>query len=604
MTKYFPFFIPFIFFLTVGSVPAQNSALDSLKNALTQAEEDEGKLEILHQLIGAHFSLDPGKAIDYAHTFDSIAAQLDLLEWKAKAKNNLGLSYYSAAQYNQAIEYLLQSLPLWESLEDTLYLGKVYLNIGACYQKRENQDQTIRYYKKGLQYFEAVNDSTWIANTYNNIASQYTRKNELDSAAYFYNQALQIYESANYTRGMRSLYTNLGVLYAEKEDFSTALAFHRKALAATDSIQSPERYIRVLNNIANTLMLMKNFGEAKPVLDLALRMTGESGSLERKRQTLGNLSEWHERTGRYKEALAYWRQYAQVKDSIFNQEKDATMVEMLTKYETEKKEAENEYLLSQNQIKDLQLKSAKRQRTFFLLGLLALATILGVIFYAYQTKQKSNRELAEKNDIISKALAEKEVLLKEIHHRVKNNLQVISSLLSLQSRRVEDEATATAILESRNRVRAMALIHQHLYREDNPTGVDASTYISKLVENLFDTYNVNADKIKFEKNIQPLSVDIDTIIPFGLIINELISNALKYAFPKGTSGKVRVELKEEAGKLALEVEDNGVGLPEGFNLQKLNSFGYKLIHVFSKKMQAVLDVQSQQGTRVRLVAPI
>ena len=161
-----------------------------------------------------------------------------------------------------------------------------------------------------------------------------------------------------------------------------------------------------------------------------------------------------------------------------------------------------------------------------------------------------------------------------------------------------------AILESRNRVRAMALIHQNLYREENLTGVDASTYISKLAENLFETYNVTTDQIIFEKDIQAISVDIDTIIPFGLIINELISNALKYAFPEGGPGKIKVQLKEENGQLALQVEDNGVGLPKEFNIKNLNSFGFKLINVFAKKMQAALDVQSQSGTTVTLTAPI
>lgn len=604
MVKYFPIFSFPFFLLTAGTLAAQNNTLDSLKTAYEAAQNNEAKLDLMHQLIRSYAILDAQIAMKYAYDFDSIANVVDKAEWLAKAKNNLGLAHYTSAKYDQAIEYFLQALPISESIQDTFYMGISNVNIGVCNFRRERSEEAIKYYKKGLEYFIPIKDSVWIGKTYNNIASMYYKENRIDSAAHFYQKALAILTATGDSRGIRQVYSNLGAIYFQKEAFNKAADAHRQALKITSPNEDALMYTRISSNLGHTLIQTGHFSEAKIYLDTALNMAIRQGFLDRQAQALSNLSQWAEEQGQYKQSLDYWRQSVAIKDSIFNQEKNAAMQEMLTKYETEKKEAENEYLLAQNQVKDLQLKNAHRQRSFFMLILIALAIILGVIFYAYRTKQKSNKALGEKNDIISKALAEKEILLKEIHHRVKNNLQVISSLLSLQSRRVKDEATATAILESRNRVKAMALIHQNLYREENLTGVNASEYISKLVENLFDTYNVNTNQIQFEKDIQPLNVDIDTIIPFGLIINELISNALKYAFPEGSTGKIKVQLKEEAGKLALEVEDNGVGLPEGFNLQKLNSFGYKLIHVFSKKMQAVLDVQSQHGTTVRLVAPV
>lgn len=604
MVKYFPYFFLVFFLFTNSSLVAQNSALDSLKNAYEKAQDNEAKLDLMHQMIRSYAMLDPQLALKYAFNFDSIATLMNKPEWLAKAKNNLGLSHYTSAKYDQAIDYFLQALPISESIQDTFYMGILNVNIGVCNFRRQRSEEAIKYYKKGLEYFIPIQDSTWIGKTYNNIASMYFKESQIDSAAHYYQKALQILTVTGDQSGIRQVYSNLGAIFFQKEEFNKSAEAHRQALKLTNPNEDASMYSRIESNLGHALIQTGNFNEAKIHLDTALNIANRQGLLDQQVQALNNLSEWYEKTGQFKPALEHWQKSVTIKDSIFNQEKNAAMQEMLTKYETEKKEAENEYLLAQNQVKDLQLKNVRRQRSFFILGLIALGIILGVIFYAYQTKQKSNRKLAEKNDIISKALAEKEVLLREIHHRVKNNLQVISSLLSLQSRRVRDEATATAILESRNRVKAMALIHQNLYREDNLTGVDASAYISKLVENLFETYNVNANQITFEKDIQPLNVDIDTIIPFGLIINELISNALKYAFPHGTSGKIKVQLKEEHGKLALQVEDNGVGLPEGFNLQKLNSFGYKLIHVFSKKMQGVLDVQSQQGTRVRLVAPV
>lgn len=600
------FLITFSFCLLLINFPlkGQNDYVDSLKVVYQNAEEKEEQLEVLHRLIGAYFSLGPKTAMEYAHTFDSIATQLNIPEWNAKAKNNLGLSYYMAGNYDQAIEYLLQSLPIWESLKDSLYIGKVYNNIGISYRKRKKKTETTRYYHKALQYFKAIKDSTWIANMYNNLASIYIDNHELDSATHYFNGAIDIYTSQENTAGLKIIYSNIGGIYFRKKEYKTTLQYYEKALAMTKLEEDPDSYSRILSNIGHTQIQIGQFKAAKENLDSSLTIAQRIGALNREGQILENISALYEAMGAYQEALEYWRKSVIIKDSLFTQEKDSRMLEMLTKYETDKKQAENDFLLSQNQIKDLQLKNAQKQRIFFILGLLALGLVLSVIFYAFRIKQKSNKELEKKNQIISNALSEKEILLKEIHHRVKNNLQIISSLLSLQSRRVSDAATATAIMESRNRVRAMALIHQNLYREDNLTGVDASAYIAKLAENLFATYNIKADKIKFEKDIQVENVDIDTIIPFGLIINELISNALKYAFPEGNTGKIQVDLKEEKGQLSLKVWDNGIGLPEDFNAQNQKSFGYKLIKVFAKKMHAVLDIQSNEGTSVSLIAQI
>ena len=135
------------------------------------------------------------------------------------------------------------------------------------------------------------------------------------------------------------------------------------------------------------------------------------------------------------------------------------------------------------------------------------------------------------NTIVFEALKEKDFLLREIHHRVKNNLQVISSLLSLQARQIGDKNIQKAINEGRSRVRSMALIHQNLYQNENLTGVSVERYLSNLLSELFDTYKVDSDKITLHFNIQDIDLDVDTMVPFGLILNELISNCLKHAFP-------------------------------------------------------------------------
>lgn len=151
--------------------------------------------------------------------------------------------------------------------------------------------------------------------------------------------------------------------------------------------------------------------------------------------------------------------------------------------------------------------------------------------------------------------------MKEIHHRVKNNLQIISSLLDLQSLTIQDAQASEAVKESRNRVHSMALIHQNLYNEGNIKGIQIENYINHLAENLFQSYNIQPGKVKLKTDIEQIDLDVDTVIPIGLILNELLSNSLKYAFTNKEAGIILVKLKQLNGSLLLEVKDNGAGFP-------------------------------------------
>ncbi|NEP03171.1 MAG: PAS domain-containing protein [Symploca sp. SIO2E9] len=172
----------------------------------------------------------------------------------------------------------------------------------------------------------------------------------------------------------------------------------------------------------------------------------------------------------------------------------------------------------------------------------------------------------------------KEILLKEIHHRVKNNLQIISGLLYLQSRYVEDQATLQVLQESRERLQTMALIHEKLYRSKNIDSIDLRDYIGSLTQSLFDSYAVNAERISLAINIEPISLDLDMAIPCGLIINELVSNALKHAFPEGKKGEITVEFRTTENNLfELVVRDSGIGITKDIDFQTQKSLGMRLV---------------------------
>jgi len=232
-------------------------------------------------------------------------------------------------------------------------------------------------------------------------------------------------------------------------------------------------------------------------------------------------------------------------------------------------------------------------RLVLLLSTAGFLLCAAIIFFLYRTQKIKGRIIEEQGDDL-------QTLMKEIHHRVKNNLQVISSLLDLQSLTIGDKQAAEAFKESRNRVQTMALIHQNLYQKGNMKGVEMEKYITNLANSLFSSYHVTKNKIQLNTNIEPVSLDVDLVILIGLVLNELISNALKYAFCAQETGELFIKLEQHEQELFLEIKDNGVGFPPGFNIFRTESFGYKLVRTFADKLKAKLDVFNDNGACVQL----
>jgi len=197
---------------------------------------------------------------------------------------------------------------------------------------------------------------------------------------------------------------------------------------------------------------------------------------------------------------------------------------------------------------------------------------------------------------IRDALKEKEVLLKEVHHRVKNNLQVISSILSLQTGYVTDEKTLDVLRESQNRIKSMSYIHETLYQTADFSSIEFSEYINVIAKNLTQSYTISSGRVKLETNFDRISLSLDQAIPCGLIVNELISNALKHAFHGEKNPVLSVSIKESEGKIALSVSDNGVGLPKDFDYRNYNSLGVQLVYTLAEQLDAEVEVKSGKGT--------
>ena len=208
----------------------------------------------------------------------------------------------------------------------------------------------------------------------------------------------------------------------------------------------------------------------------------------------------------------------------------------------------------------------------------------------------TDREKAEVQ--IKKSLKEKEVLLREIHHRVKNNLQVIISLLKLQADAVKDKQVIGALMNSQMRVQAMSSVHETLYSTESLASIDFETYISKLARTIFQTYGVGSGHVELKIEAEDIKFGIDQATPLGLLINELISNSLKHGFPEDRKGAVTIRLKKtDEDEIELVVGDSGIGLPEDFDWRNTDSVGFKLVTILAEgQLDGNIDLDRDGGT--------
>ncbi|GAO44673.1 sensor histidine kinase [Flavihumibacter petaseus] len=295
--------------------------------------------------------------------------------------------------------------------------------------------------------------------------------------------------------------------------------------------------------------------------------------------------------------LFHYKKYTELLDSNFRVTKIRQAEELQVTYETQEKE-------SQIAILNQQAKQTQLVKNLTLGGIGAAIIIAFLLYRQSQNRKKNNAVITFKNEQLQQLVNEKEWLLREVHHRVKNNLQIIMSLLNSQSVYINNDAALTAIHDSQRRVHAISLIHQKLYQSDNVSSIVMPLYIQELAGYLEDGFDTDG-RVTFALDIEPVELDVSQAIPLGLIINEGIVNTLKYAFPDGRKGVVSIQLKRETDNtLLLKISDNGVGLPAGLDVSAHNSLGFNLMKGLARQLNGDLRVDAADGLiiTVRFIA--
>ena len=582
------------FFISAGISISAQSDVDSLRQVLEELPNDTSRLPVLKNIVRLQVFVLPDSALPYALEYYELASITNNPVLKGEGANFIGMCYQMSNDHESSLKYYIRSLEHFKKGDDPWYTAMLHNNIGAIHEREARLETARKWFKKALEQFSAIDDKVWMANVSNNLANIFYHEEQFDSAVFHYAAIIEVLSSEDMPVYISAARMNLANTLMALGSLDSALVQYRRSLELLP--QSSDD-----NSLANTLV---NMGECyyrigEPDTALIYLIKGNGVALKGgMKEVLINghygISEAYHMIGRNDSALVHLKASMAWRDSVHSESKSARITEMQEKYDSQQKDLEierNKAALEKGAFQNKALAGGA--------ALLLLVVVFGI--RAYLTKKRGNERLAEKNEQIEKALDEKELLLKEIHHRVKNNLQVVSSLLSLQSRKISDEKAKEAITASRNRVKSMALIHQNLYKEDDLTGIDLADYVEKLANSLVSSYQVDEDKIKVNTDVQHMSLDVDTTIPIGLILNELITNALKYAFPEGRAGTVDVSLKRQNDELLLEVKDDGVGYdPDALRGEESSSFGFNMINAFARKLKAEWEVRNENGTVVSM----
>ncbi|MEM1324082.1 MAG: tetratricopeptide repeat protein [Bacteroidota bacterium] len=563
--------------------------------AFSQRMGNIDALNVSHYYYGAIYK--------HAGYYDKAMSHLQTYAaYRDSTNNQMGVAdaYYQMAvvkelsgESDQSLEYYHRALSIYRDLEDPRSISFTLNAMGTIYKRIQQYDKAIGLYEEAMALNKEHEQLSELSYNYNNIGSIHGVQGQYDTALVYFTKYLDLSRVLKADYNIGHALENIARVYQGKKEFVRSLDYFRQSLRLREQLGHKPQWSTTLSSMGKVQMDLKRYSAAIGSLDKSLALAEELGLKPQMQAALEGLSEAYGAKGQYQKALSYHQRFAALKDSMLNEKITQQIAEMDARYESAQKEREIESLSQENQIQHLELEKAYRQNLLIGLGLLAALLIVGLLFYFFRQKQKDNA-------IIRQALSEKEWLLREIHHRVKNNLQVISSLLDLQSMYIKDEQAQAAIQQGRDRVHSMALIHQNLYQEENLLGVEIQNYFDQLIQRLFHSYNISPQRIQLETAIEDLHLDVDTLIPLGLIVNELVSNALKHAFPDEREGLLKVSLKEEDSSLVLEVADNGVGFTENSAQAVEKSFGYRLIKAFKNRLKASLDIQNYNGSKIRL----
>jgi two-component sensor histidine kinase len=497
---------------------------------------------------------------------------------------NLGYVFERRGDLGEAFEYASKTLKIGEKYGDEKAIAMAYSDMSNLFWKQGKPNIGLEYGLKSLALFEKRNlyDLDYDF-TLHVVGNNLIKLNRLDESLGYFQKSIAIGEKYGFYNNLSDTYIALSDLYNQKGDYIAAEKSGLEALKYAELLENDFMIMRSLLSLGKSNNSIGHFSHAIEFLEKSIHVaTNDFGDKYYLSLVYLELSKAYEGDKKFAKALEASRTYDKLKQSVFTAEAD----QRISLLQTEMNVSQKENTIN---LQEARLEKQKILQIFILTLAGFLVVILGISYVVLVRRKKYNLLLEKQN-------LEKEHLLKEIHHRVKNNLETISSLLALQTAKIENKEFQGIMEETQNRVHSIGMIHQRLYQGGNLKTIEMKDFFLNLGEYIIDTFNAS-QRVSLVCTMEPLELEIDQAIPIGLIVNELLSNSLKYAFPNGNKGSIKVSLSERESHLYLQVSDNGIGI--GTNPEIHGSgFGTQLIQLLTRQLDGKMSLVTNSGTEV------
>lgn len=512
-------------------------------------------------------------------------------------------SFSAAGDYKNAHAYFMKSFEIQEKRGDTYELGRLYFYLSAMAISMSHYEDALKHIRKSLAIAQKIQSDIGFIRAYKSLAEIHKQnwktpqhpnwpQARLDSAQFYYQKLLQIAQKINNSEALAEAYEGLGDIQKARNSPKAIGYFEACHSLFVNKVKSKSGTVSVSISLLSVYTYFKKYDQAQKLvqkveamIDTVYINTKMYSNLQKELILL------YKATRNWKKALEHSEKLNKIEHKELMDDREGAISRLNIEYETQKKEAQ---LKSQQQEITLRAENERNQQIFLLITFALLLVAVGATAAFYRLYRK-NQRISRQN----------EELVKEQNHRVKNNLQVVSSLLNLQARQLPDAAAKRAVTDSQLRIQSMAILHRRLYDGEELAKVNLPEFIQELVKGVLKTFGYQSITPMFA--IDRIHLHADKAVPLGLIINELVTNACKYAFPCTDAPTLEISCQQKDNKLQLIVADNGLGWNEPFDrgvVISKKSFGMKLIKSQAEQLNAVYDFEQERGTIFRMMFKI
>ncbi len=565
---------------------SDNYAIDEI---LTSSEPDSIKIEHLLKISRAKDG-QPVESLFAAREALNLAEVNDLLLLKARIYEEIALSHRKLGNYPKAIDASFKALNIFEQFGLKRKQAAIHMQIGGHYVSEQNFSKAILYLNKALQFFRETDTRRNIAFTLVNLGEAYRLKGVLDSAAVCFNECMAINDTFDNNQLEGYAVGNLGMVYAEQGKYEEAITALNSVISLLNDLGDVYSVSVYQAELAKVYISQGKKQMGEELLKASLEMARDEKLKEQIRDIHKDLAVFYEQEEQFRQSLLHRKRYEIYYDSLVNIDNVRKIEQVESQYWLDLKEADIRFLEQANR--------AKRNIVILLsTGTLVLLTLMFLLYRLQLSRKRAYHKVSQQKTIIEKREQEKALLLRELNHRVKNNLQMVSSMFSLQAGQLRGSAAADALTAARRRIDALMLIHQKLYGEN----VDARILLSEYIKELIDSLVYSFDKrVNLQFDLTPVRLHIDSAIPLGIVINELITNSLKYA-SDGHETELKISIMQYTDSISVIMTDNGPGLPEDMDIKKSSSLGLKLVFSLVRQLHGEITQTNDNGCRWEIV---